>query len=85
MAKDKSGVIGDVMAEIEAAAPKPTRWYERVATEHAAMLAELRQAWADGRLGKSRSRAARSIASVLKARGIASIGEQGVESWLGKQ
>lgn len=58
------------------------RWFHAVAPEHLPALAELRQAWLDGRLGAKRRTAARSIAKILNARGIATIGEQGVEEWL---
>ena len=81
MAKAKS-ILDDVLAEIQATAPKPSRWFERVAPEHAETVAELRQAWRDGKLGTSQRRAARSISKLLNARGISTVGVTGVELWL---
>lgn len=74
-------VLDEVVDELAQRA-SPKRWHHRVAPEHAGTLAELREAWLAGRLGKARRPAARVISKILKARGIATVGEQGVEEWL---
>lgn len=74
-------VLDEVVGEL-AERSGPRRWFHRVAPEHLETLKELREAWLAGRLGKARRPAARVIARILKARGIATVGEQGVEEWL---
>lgn len=61
-----------------------TPWYERVAPEHLAELAELKAAWQSGALKVRRNTAARIIAAHLNERGISTVGTQGVNEWLGK-
>lgn len=59
-------------------------WYRKVGQEHAATLAELLEAWKSGRLGKHRMTAARAISKILRDRGIADVGRQGVDQWLAR-
>lgn len=59
-------------------------WYERVAPEHLAELAELKAAWQAGALKVRRNTAARIIAAQLNERGISTVGPQGVNEWLAK-
>ena len=83
----KSQSVSLVAAVIESL---PTRvhgntpWYERVAPEHLAELAELKAAWQSGQLKVRRNTAARIIASHLNERGISTVRTQGVCEWLGK-
>jgi hypothetical protein len=59
-------------------------WYERVAPEHQAELAELKAAWQSGELKVPRNTAARFISAQLRERGISTVGTQGVCEWLAK-
>lgn len=81
MAKAKTSLIDEVAAYIKPAKP-PAKWHHKVAPEHAATMAEIKAAWKSGRLGKSKKGAAMGIAKYLTANGIASIGHNGVISWL---
>lgn len=81
MAKAKS-VLDDVIGVIAAQPPRVQAWYHRVAPEHAGTVAEILDAWKSGRLGSRKITAARAIAKILVARGIADVGPQGVLKWL---
>jgi hypothetical protein len=83
MAKAKS-VLDDVIGAIAAQPPRVQAWYQRVAPEHAGTVAEILDAWKSGRLGSRKITAARAIAKILAARGIADVGPQGVLKWLEK-
>jgi hypothetical protein len=83
--KSRSGslvaaVIESLPSRVHGSAP----WYERVAPEHLAELAELKAAWQSGALKVPRNTAARLIAAQLHERGISTIGTQGVNEWLEK-
>lgn len=80
MAQQKS-VLDEVVGELAERSIRK-RWFNNVAPEHVETLQELREAWLAGRLGKARRTAARVISKILKARGIATVGEQGIEEWL---
>jgi|LakMenEpi03Aug12_release.lakeMendotaPanAssembly.Ray.scaffolds.fasta_scaffold1060891_2 hypothetical protein len=76
----------DIIAEIAAAVPQRQflRWHQRVAPEHAATLAAIREAYFAGKFGKARRPAVEAIVKVLAARGIANVGRNGIETWLSK-
>lgn len=82
MPQEKS-VLDEVLVQL-AASPPQLRWFHRVAPEHMDDIEELRRAWLDGRLGKKRRTAARAISKILQARGIATVGVQGIEEWLAR-
>jgi hypothetical protein len=77
----------DIVAEIAAAVPQrlSLRWYQRVAPEHAATLQAIREAYIAGKFGKRKKPVFTAIAAVLNARGIATVGRNGVESWLASE
>lgn len=74
-------VVDEIAAEI-ANRQAPLRWFQRVAPEHVATLAEIREGWLAGKFGGKRRPAARIISKWLSDHGIAQVGEQGVEEWL---
>ena len=83
--KSRSGslvaaVLESLPRKVHGSAP----WYERVAPEHLAELAELKAAWQSGALKVPKNTAARFIAAQLQERGISTVGTQGVNEWLGK-
>jgi hypothetical protein len=74
-----------VFAEIAALMPPSNRsrpWWERIDQKHAATLDLIFTGWLDGRYGPSKSRAAKGISAFLHAKGIATVGQQGVTAWL---
>lgn len=62
----------------------PTSWEYRVAEEHRQTLDEIKRGYLAGRFGKSKTAACEAIANWLNANGIATIGRQGVQTWLEK-
>lgn len=76
------GLLDDVREAMAAVRHGPSRWYERVAPEHLAELAAIKEAWKAGELGTKKKTLARNISIKLRARGISDIGEQGVVQWL---
>lgn len=74
-------VVDEIAEEIANRRP-PLRWFERVAPEHVATLAEIREGWLAGRFGTKRRPAAKIISRWLNEHDIAQVGEQGVEEWL---
>jgi hypothetical protein len=73
-----------LLSEIKANIPsgKVPRWYERVAPEHQATLAEIRRAYKAGELGPGKKPVAKGIARYLNDHGISTVGYNGVENWL---
>jgi hypothetical protein len=57
-------------------------WWERVAPEHVAELDAFRKAWKAGEYGQQLKPVAIQVASFLNEQGIATIGSQGVMTWL---
>lgn len=77
----RASVVDEVAGYIQQA-KAPARWHERVAAEHVETLAEIKAAWRAGKLGKSKKGAAVGVSKFLQAKGIASIGHNGVLAWL---
>ena len=83
--KSQSGsLVAAVIESLPTRVHGNTPWYERVAPEHLAELAELKAAWQSGQLKVRRNTAARIIAAHLNERGISTVRTQGVCEWLGK-
>lgn len=83
--KNQSGSLVDAVLEslpsrIHGNAP----WYERVAAEHRAEIAEVKAAWKAGKIAVPRNTAAKHIAAQLRERGISTVGHQGVCEWLAR-
>ena len=76
------GLLDDVREAMAAVRQGQSRWYERVAPEHLAELAAIKAAWQAGELGTRKKTLARDLSIRMRARGISSIGEQGVVAWL---
>jgi hypothetical protein len=74
----------DIVAEIAKTVrqKKPSSWYERAEAEHGETLAAIAAAYKAGQFGPAIKPAADAISAVLKARGIADIGFNGVTYWL---
>jgi hypothetical protein len=75
----------DLVAEIAASIPThhgPQPWWQRVEAEHQPTLQAIHAAWREGRLGRKRITAARSIAAKLRDEFKVDIREQGVIRWL---
>ncbi len=74
----------DIVAEIAQTVRRrqSSRWYERAAAEHRETLAAIAAAYKAGQFGTATKPAADAISAVLKSRGIADIGFNGVTIWL---
>jgi hypothetical protein len=75
----------DIVAAIVEAMPESNRsrpWWQKVAAQHRPTLDQIKEAWRAGTFGTAKSRAADAIANILGKHGIASIGRQGVVTWL---
>ena len=59
----------DIVAEIQALMPppSPTRWFERVNEDQAAVIQEIADAWTAGRLGETARTVSKAIATRLAA------------------
>jgi hypothetical protein len=74
-----------VFAEIAALMPPSNRsrpWWEKIDPKHAATLDLIFTGWLEGRYGPSKCRAAKGISAFLRAKGIATVADQGVVKWL---
>lgn len=60
-------------------------WWERVAPEHVAELEAFRKAWRAGEYGTAMRPVAVQVAAWLNEAGIATVGQQGVTTWLKRQ
>lgn len=78
----KSGLVDAVKASLSVSRPGFVAWHYRVAAEHQAELLELKRQWQAGELGSQLRPVAKLISQELEARGIATIGIQGVQTWL---
>lgn len=78
----KVSLVDDVVQQLAENPVGVQPWYRKVSRDHADTLAELLEAWKSGRLGKHRMTAARAISKILRDRGIANVGPQGVDVWL---
>lgn len=79
MAKD-----ADIVAEIagQVRTRRHMRWFQAVAPEHVATLDVIAAAYKAGKFGAKKKPAADAIVAVLQARGIATVGYNGVLQWL---
>jgi hypothetical protein len=57
-------------------------WYRRLPAEHEQEVLGLRAAYKAGKIAVPLRTTARIISKLLRERGIATVGEQGVQSWL---
>lgn len=78
----KNGLVDAVKASLAVSRPGFLAWHQRVAAEHQDELVELKRQWQAGELGTQLRPVAKLISQELEARGIASIGIQGVQTWL---
>lgn len=83
--KSQSGsLVAAVLEQLPRVIHGNAPWYERVAPEHQAELAEIKAAWLAGEFKVPRNTAARFISAELQKRGISPVGRQGVSEWLAK-
>lgn len=79
-------MAGSVVADIQKLMPPSLGnrpWWERHAETHGKLLAEILDAWCQGKFGAKRKPACRAIGKYLTSKGI-SIGPQGVDAWLAR-
>lgn len=81
----KSGLADVIKQNLSQSRPGFRAWHERVAPEHIDELLEVRRQWRAGELGTQLRPVARLVAQELQARGIATVGIQGVQAWLKNQ
>jgi|688.fasta_scaffold00746_47 hypothetical protein len=81
MAKQPS-LLDDVVATASSVFQGTIPWYRRIAAEHKQEVAGLKAAWKSGKIAFPLRTYARAISKHLRDRGIATIGEQGVQHWL---
>jgi hypothetical protein len=74
----------DIVAEIAQTVRRrqPSRWYQRAGAEHGETLSAIAAAYKAGKFGTAVKPAADAISAVLKSRGIADVGFNGVIQWL---
>ena len=78
----KVSIVEAIAAELRARPTGNKPWWLRVKPEHVATLEEIKAAWRSGKLGTKKLPAAKLIAKALNDGGIASVGHNGVISWL---
>lgn len=79
---EKSGLADAIRQNLRESRPGFLAWHRRVTPEHMAELLEVRRQWHAGELGSQLRPLAKLISQVLQARGIATVGIQGVQAWL---
>jgi hypothetical protein len=82
MAKAKSSLLDEVIATASSVFQGTMPWYRKLKPEHQSEVMALKSAWKSGAITHPLRTYARAIAKHLRERGIASIGEQGVQRWL---
>ena len=82
MAKAKPRLLDDVILTASSVVQGTIPWHKRLAAEHEQEVLELKAAWLTGKVPFPLRTYARAISKHLRDRGIANIGEQGVQSWL---
>jgi hypothetical protein len=82
---EKSGLADLIKKNLRESRPGFRAWHERVAPEHMDELLEVRRQWQAGELGTQLRPVAKLLAQELQARGISTIGIQGVQAWLRNQ
>jgi hypothetical protein len=78
------GLLDDVLESMPSVFRGTRPWYERVAPEHREELASVKSAWLAGEIKLPKKTFATVLSEKLAARGIATIGHQGVIAWLEK-
>jgi hypothetical protein len=79
----KASFLDCVMAGAETLSQqKLLVWEDRVLPEHRAAMDEIRSAWRSGKIAGPLARIAKLISEELAKRNIATVGPQGVISWL---
>ena len=79
-------MAGSVVNDIQKLLPRSLGnrpWWERHAQTHGKLLAEILEAWREGKFGAKRKPACRAISQYLTSQGIP-IGPQGVDAWLAR-
>lgn len=82
MGKKSSGTLLEEAVSTAVVLKGSQPWYRRVAPEHQAELQQARADWKAGKINLPLRVFARSLSRVLRSRGISTVGEQGVETWL---
>ena len=82
MAKAKPRLLDDVVKTASSVFQGTIPWYRRIAAEHEREVGELKAAWRAGKITFPLRTYARAISKHMRERGIATIGEQGVQNWL---
>jgi hypothetical protein len=82
MAKAKPRLLDEVQQAAATFFQGTPPWYRRLPAEHEQEVLGLRAAYKDGKIALPLRTTARLISKLLRERGIANIGEQGVQNWL---
>ena len=82
MAKAKPKLLDEVKQTASTFFQGTLPWYRRLPAEHEQEVLDLRAAYKAGKIPLPLKTTARVISKLLRERGIATIGEQGVLSWL---
>jgi hypothetical protein len=80
VARKPTSLLDEIRANLPSG--KFPRWFDRVAPEHQATLAEIRRAYKAGELGTGKKPVARAVSKYLADHGIATVGHHGVQQWL---
>lgn len=84
MTKRPDSLLDEVVKTASAVFQGTIPWYRRLPEKHLAEVLELKKAYKAGKLSFPLRTLARAISKSLRERGIATIGEQGVQAWLTK-
>jgi hypothetical protein len=84
MAKAQPRLLDDVVQTASSVFQGTVPWYRKIAAKHEQDVAELKAAWRAGKISFPLRTYARAISKHLRERKIATVGEQGVQSWLTK-
>jgi hypothetical protein len=82
MAKAKPRLLDEVHQAASTFFQGTLPWHRRLPAEHEQEVLDLRTAYKAGKIALPLRTTARVISKLLRDRGIANIGEQGVQTWL---
>lgn len=84
MAKSKAAprLLDEVVQSVSRSVAGPLPWHLKIAEEHRAEIEEVRAAYRSGKITFPLKTFCRAVSKSLRERGIATIGEQGVQDWL---
>lgn len=82
MTKRPASLLDEVVKTASSVFQGTIPWYRKLPEKHLAEVLELKAAWRAGRVSFPLRTFSRAISKSLRERGIATIGEQGVQAWL---